>query len=283
MKSKEIKADLHCHSYHSDGALSPHALVLKAMEANVNLLALTDHDTISGLAELKEVAFEYDIHVINGVELSVRWKKHDIHILGLNINAQHMPFADLLTKQSNSRIARAREIGRLLSLVGIDDAYDKARAIAGHDNVARPHFAQLILNQGLVKTMQGAFKHYLGRGRVAYVPTEWITLEEAVVGIQGAGGEAVIAHPLKYKLTGAKLNALISEFKHVGGMGLEVVSGGMSPSEIKKIVALCELHEMLASTGSDFHNDSHSYIKLGRQQQLPQTVRPIWSQWDFIS
>lgn len=272
---------MHCHSLFSDGALSPEELIAKAVNNCINLLALTDHDTINGLKALHDAALNTDIKIINGIEISARWKKHDIHILGLNINLDSEKLHDLLFKQSNSRKTRANNISDLLDGIGLKNGYSKACAVAGHEHVTRPHFAQVLINEGFAKDINDAFKNYLSRGKKAFAPTEWVALTDAVDAIIQSGGSAVIAHPLKYKLTGTKLNALINEFKECGGIGLEVVSGGMNNSQIGKLTRLCEIHELFASTGSDFHSEEYSYIKLGRQQRLPSLVKPIWTLWNL--
>lgn len=272
--------DLHCHSHFSDGALSPDLLFQKASAAGLRVLALTDHDTIDGLLPLHLAAKDSDITIINGIELSARWKKHDIHIIGLQITPNDPLLKALIVRQNESRIARAKEIGVRLSDCGVTDAYAKACKIAGHERVGRPHFAQVLIDAGLVPDMKAAFKRYLGRGRGAYVPTAWLSIEEAVEGIVASGGQAVIAHPLKYDLTNMKLHALINEFKEAGGVGLEVVSGEMTVSQINSLAGLCMRFELLASTGSDYHHDL-SRIGLGRQQQLPVNCTPIWHQWNL--
>ena len=270
--------DLHCHSHFSDGALSPELLLKKALSAGLRTLALTDHDTIAGLAPLHDAARDCDITIINGIELSARWKKHDIHIIGLRISPNDEALHALITRQNESRIVRAHEIGERLTSCGVIDAYRKACDIAGHERVGRPHFAQVLINEGLVLDMKAAFKRFLGRGRGAYVPTAWLSIAEAVNGIVAAGGQAVIAHPLKYDLTNSKLHVLINEFKEAGGVGLEVVSGEMTVSQINALAGLCLRFNLLASTGSDYHHDM-SRVGLGRQQQLPVNCTPIWHQW----
>ena len=244
--------DLHCHSYFSDGMLSPNALLSKAIDSNIRILALTDHDTTEGLSLLHEAAREHDIKIINGIELSVRWKKYDVHILGLNIKPDNQHLQELITKQNENRIASDRQIG--------------------------VHFAQLLVNEGRVPDMKAAFKRYLGSGRPAYVATAWLTMSEAVAGIIEAGGQAVIAHPLKYGLTRSKLHELINVFKEEGGVGMEVVSGAMTSVQMMELAGLCQRYDLLASTGSDYHGDM-SHIGLGRQQPLPVNCKPIWHQW----
>lgn len=271
--------DLHCHSHFSDGALSPDTLVEKALAAGITTLALTDHDTVAGLESLHKAAKTFDIKIINGIELSTRWKKHDIHILGLNISPKNRALNELISKQNQSRITRAKQIAECLIPLGVERAYDKACEIAGHDRVGRPHFAALLIKEKLVTDMQSAFKRYLGRGRLAYVPTPWISIDEAVEGIIEAGGHAVIAHPLKYALTRTKLHELIITFKSAGGQGMEVVSGEMMVSEITELAGFCTRYDLLASTGSDFHADGISRVNLGQQKKLPANCIPIWNQW----
>lgn len=274
-----LKVDLHCHSFFSDGGLSPEALFDRAIDARIELLALTDHDTIGGVARLREAAKTHSITIIDGVELSVRWKMHDIHILGLNIDSCHANLTTLLMKQNEQRSARGKQMSELLELIGVQQAYQKACEIAGHERIGRPHLAQVLVNEGMIKDMQTAFDRYLKRGRLAYVPTSWISVDEAVTGILQSGGMAVIAHPMKYKLTRSKLHALLNEFKMAGGQGLEVVSGDMTTSQIGELAGLCERFALFASSGSDYHSDRHSRVKLGHQSVLPLNCKPIWEQW----
>ncbi len=271
--------DLHCHSNLSDGALSPPALLTKALEASIQVLALTDHDTVDGVELMHQAAVGHPIKIINGIELSARWKKYDIHILGLNFDLQNKQMQTLIKRQNESRIARAQQIGEKMKLCGVDDAYNKACDIAGHSRVGRPHFAQIFVNEGLTDDLQTAFKHFLGRGKPAFVPSSWISIAEAVEGITQATGQAVIAHPLKYSLTRSKLHELIHDFKEAGGVGMEVISGEMTTTQIQDMAGLCLRHQLLASTGSDYHGDTLSRISLGRQRQLPLNCIPIWHEW----
>lgn len=273
--------DLHCHSYFSDGELSPEALLTKAESAGISILALTDHDTIEGLLPLHEAALNSNIKIINGIEFSVRWKKYDIHIIGLNFKLACPNICALISKQNETRIARARQIGERLKDCGVLDAYQKARDLAGHDRVGRLHYAQLLIHEGFVKDGKSAFKRYLGQRCPAYVPSLWLDIDEAVAGILEAGGQAVIAHPLKYSLTRSKLHELIIAFKAAGGVGMEVVSGEVMPTDIHEMAGLCHRYDLLASTGSDFHGDTLSRIALGRQRAMPANCTPIWNQWDI--
>jgi len=272
--------DLHCHSVYSDGLLSIETLLKEALEAGLHTLALTDHDTLLGVPHLQAAAKNKPIQIIPGVELSVRWKKYEIHIIGLQVNLTNPHFQTLLLQQNERRTQRAIQIALLLEKTGIQYVYQKACDLAGHQRIGRPHLAQVLVNEGVVPDLKTAFSRYLVRGRTAYVPTAWITLEEAVESIRQAGGYAVIAHPLKYKLTRSKLNVLINTFKEAGGTAIEVVSGELPTAAIYEMALLCNHYELLASTGSDYHGMPHARIKLGRQQPLPPHCKPVWSLWE---
>lgn len=270
--------DLHCHSNCSDGSSNPGELVQKALAQGLRILSLTDHDTMAGYQELTQAAKNTTVQIIPGIEFSVRWRKYDIHILGYQI--QDGPeLQDLIAKQNESRIERAKHIASLLDTLGLKDAYEKACQLAGHQRVGRPHFAKLLVDEGMVKDMQAAFSKYLAKGKPAFAPTPWISIEEAVQGINQAQGQAVIAHPHKYGLTRSKLHELIREFKDAGGVGIEVVSGNMTVTQINELAATCLRFDLLASSGSDYHSDSASFIGLGRQRQLPEMCTPIWHNW----
>jgi predicted metal-dependent phosphoesterase TrpH len=273
--------DLHCHSHYSDGILSPDALLQKAILNGVRVLALTDHDTVAGLPAIIQAAENTNVRIINGIELSARWKKHTIHIIGLKVDIHHDHLIQLINMQNEKRIERAQLIAKCLQQSGVQDAYLKACEIAGHPRVGRPHFAQLLVNEKIVTDLRMAFKQFLIQGRSAYVPTSWLSLEDVVEGINIAGGVAVIAHPIKYKLTRSKLYELIIAFKLAGGSGIEVVSGDIYPTQVQEIAGLCLRFGLLASTGSDYHGDEVSRVALGRQRALPENCTPIWRDWDI--
>ena len=271
--------DLHCHSHFSDGHLSPTVLLDKAIESGIKILALTDHDTMKGLDELHLANANNELSIVNGIEISCSWKKHDIHVLGLNIDTKNSELAELIESQNQSRIDRAKQIALKLESLSIKDAYEKACLIAGHERVGRPHFAKLLINEGIVPDMQLAFKRFLRRGKSAYVATAWCDIARAVSAINSAKGDAVLAHPLKYSLTRSKLLQLINSFKEANGTGIEVVSGEITEAEANDLAGLSLRFDLLASTGSDFHGSQVSRISLGRQRQLPLNCKPIWQQW----
>lgn len=271
--------DLHCHSTFSDGLHTPEELLSKACTAQLRMLALTDHDTFEGSQQLVAMANDSPVTVIPGIELSTRWKKHDIHILGYNIDFNCANLQSLIQKQQESRLYRAQQIAAKLEKIGVGDAFAKAVALAGHQQVGRPHFAQLLVNEHKVRDKEEAFSRYLSRGKSAYIPTQWISVSDAIGGITGAKGSAVLAHPLKYSLSAMKLRELLTEFKEAGGCGLEIISGEMQRPAIQQLVALSLRFDLLSSTGSDFHGEGRSRLGLGRQYALPESCKPIWQHW----
>ena len=270
--------DLHCHSNYSDGKLLPSVLLSKAIQAGVSILALTDHDTVCGSKILLDTPHS-GIKLISGVELSTRWKKYDIHILGLNIDIDNEALNQLLVKQTNARLTRSLIMSERMAAIGINNAFEKACLLAGHERVGRPHFAQVLINENKVPDMTGAFKKFLTRGKPFYVPTPWVSVEDAVSHITQAGGTAVLAHPLKYRLTRMKLLELIMMFKLVGGTAMEAVSGDTTEKEMQEMLGLCHRFQLSSSTGSDFHSEGASRIFLGRQRQLPLHCMPVWHHW----
>lgn len=274
--------DLHCHSNFSDGILTPKELVQEAIASEVKILALTDHDTMAGVKGLREASLNTSLTIINGVEFSVNWKKCDIHVLGLNVDHESEALQNLIKQQNERRVNRAFQIADKINFsCKIESVYEKACSIAGHERIGRPHFAQVILNEGLVPDLQTAFKRYLGRGRLAYIPTVWTNLSEVIRVINQAHGHAILAHPLKYSLTQMKLNDLLKEFKEAGGHGIEVVSGDTTLADMNMLASYSNRYHFLASTGSDFHGKGLSRISIGRQPQLPLNCQPIWHQWNL--
>ncbi len=204
--------DLHCHSNYSDGLLTPTELLKKAEQNGVHYLSVTDHDTLASYQELEQI--NSTVSLIKGIELSTRWKKYDIHILGYQLQPNES-FHQLIQQQNEARIERAKVIANTLESLGLKDAYSKTCLLAGHKRIGRPHIAQVLVQEGWAADIQTAFKRYLGKGKVAYVPTPWISVTEAVEGITSCGGQAVIAHPLKYGLTRTKLHELINLLKRL--------------------------------------------------------------------
>lgn len=271
--------DLHTHSTASDGTLSPEALVRRAHAKGVDVLALTDHDTTAGCAAAHAVAAELGLCLVSGVEISVSWSAATLHILGLGIDPDNEPLRHGLAGLGQYRAQRAVEIGRRLQAHGIDAAHDGARRHAGDAEVGRTHFARFLVEQGHARDLRDAFKNFLTLGKPGYVSGAWAELAQAVAWIRDAGGQAVIAHPARYKFTATKLRRLIGEFKECGGVGMEVVSGSHSRDEIFSYAHHARQHGLLASCGSDYHGPAKPWVELGRLPALPAGCVPVWVDW----
>jgi len=272
--------DLHCHSTLSDGLLTPSEVVRRAAERGVAVLALTDHDEVAGLAEARVAAREAGVQFIEGSELSVTWHDHTVHIVALGIDPENSLLANGLETVRTGRDARARRIAQSLAASGIPDALEGALAYVTSERlISRTHFARHLIDAGHARDMKEAFKRFLTTGKPGYVPHAWATLCDAVDWIHAAGGQAVIAHPGRYKLSNVELRALITEFRDLGGDALEVVSPSHTPAQYAEFAALARAFGLKASCGTDFHGPGESRLDFGELPPLPAGVDPVWSAW----
>ncbi|MDG2953518.1 PHP domain-containing protein [Bisgaard Taxon 10/6] len=268
--------DLHTHSTASDGTLTPTELVQRAAEQQVSVLALTDHDSVSGLTEAGIAAESAGIQLINGVEVSTEWENRGIHIVGLGFDKTHQNLTALLQQQAQVRHQRALEIGLKLEKVGIPNAFDGAKKLADGE-VTRAHFARYLVQIGEVKNEAQAFKKYLTQGKPCFVKSGWATIPLAIETIHQAGGLAVLAHPLRYTMTNRWLRRLIDEFKQWGGDGIEVSGCGQTPDQRHLVARWANEFGLLGSVGSDFHFPC-GWIEIGKSLFLPENVTPIWTE-----
>jgi 3',5'-nucleoside bisphosphate phosphatase len=270
------KFDLHCHSTASDGALIPEQLVHRAATQGVTSLALTDHDTTAGLAVAKKTAVDLNINFIPGIEISTTWNNKCFHVLGLNIDPDHLALVNGIQDLRLTRIERAEKIAHKLAKKGINNAYLSILETSGESMITRTHFAEFLLTHNYVSTMQEAFDRYLGLGKPAFVATVWAELEEAVNWITGSGGIAVLAHPLRYKITASWMRRFLSAFKEAGGQGIEVVCGRSNADDIRLSINYAKRFELAGSVGSDFHHPDNPWVELGRLAPLPKEITPVW-------
>ena len=271
-----LNYDLHTHSTMSDGTLSPAKLIEYAVKQQIDVLALTDHDTTDGVAEAQSVASQSGVTVIPGVEISVTWNRRTIHIVGLNINPGHTGLQEGLAALRSFRDRRAEEIGRRLEKAGISGAYKAAREHAGGSSIGRTHFARFLVEQGYATDMRDVFKHFLIKRKPGHTGGEWAALDQAVGWIHAAGGQAIIAHPARYRLSATRLRRLISEFIECGGEGLEVVSGSYSRNDCFAMALQAQRFGLKASCGSDYHGPENPWIDLGKIAPFPPGCKPIW-------
>lgn len=268
--------DLHCHSLASDGTLSPAALVQAARDAGIGVLALTDHDTTDGVSAAAAAARAAGLRLVPGAEISVSWQAQTVHILGLGLDTGNVALQAGLAGLRAFRDWRAEEIGRRLARAGIGGALTGARALAQGRIVSRTHFAHYLVEQGHAASVREVFRRFLVKNKPGYVSGQWAELGDAVGWIRAAGGMAVIAHPARYNMTAGKLRRLIGEFRELGGVGLEVVSGSHTRDNIDTMAALCRNERLLASSGSDYHGPDNCWIRLGELPALPAGCTPVW-------
>ncbi len=271
--------DLHSHSDRSDGTVSPTAVVERAAENGVAVLALTDHDVTDGIAEAQTAADRVGIDLVPGVEISATWDGRTVHIVGLNVDIAHAGLQAGLAALRAERDKRAREIGVRLARAGIAGAYDGARQYAHGPILSRTHFARFLVDTGRAGDIGRAFKRYLGKGRPGYAPTQWTPMASAVDWIRAAGGRAVLAHPARYPLSAGQMRSLLAEFREAGGEGVEVVSGSHGPGDTDRFARLAREFELLASCGSDYHGPEIAWRDLGRLAPMPAECTPVWHDW----
>jgi predicted metal-dependent phosphoesterase TrpH len=272
--------DLHCHSTHSDGLLAPAAVVARARAQGVDVLALTDHDELSGVAEAQEAALEAGITLICGAELSTTWEGITIHVVALGIDPANATLAASLAAIRVGRSARARRIADALAAAGIEGAYEGAmRYVTSERLVSRTHFARYLVESGHAREMNDVFARYLTPGKPGHVKHEWAKLSEAVDWIHAAGGQAVIAHPGRYKVNASGMRRLLTEFRDAGGDAIEVVSPSHTRAQYGEFATHARILGLRASCGSDWHGPGESWMELGALPDLPAGVVPVWRDW----
>ncbi|WFB47037.1 RNase RNM [Vibrio coralliilyticus] len=275
-----MRIDLHSHTTASDGRLPANELIDRALGFDIDVLAITDHDTVDGL----EIAHQYvqdnqlPITIINGIEISTVWQNKDIHIVGLNIDPQSAELAQLIEQQKKHREGRAEMIAHRLSKATREGVLEEVQAIAGDAPITRAHFAKWLVDNGYAKTMQQVFKKYLTRNNPGYVPPSWCSMADAVNAIHSADGQAVLAHPGRYDLTAKWIKRLLAAFVEAGGDAMEVAQPQQGQQERRNLADYAIQYKLLASQGSDFHYPS-PWMELGRNLWLPSGVEPVWKDW----
>lgn len=275
-----MRFDLHSHSTCSDGLLSPAELVERAVQRGVDVLALTDHDEIKGLAEARTAAEHWGLRLVDGVEISVLWDDVTLHIVGLNIDTGHAPLVEGLAAIRNGREQRAQRMAESLAKAGIEGSLEGARRYAKNPElVSRSHFARYLVETGHARDTNAVFRHFLTPGKPGYVPHQWAKLGDALQWINGCGGTAVLAHPGRYDLGEAKCERLLGEFITLGGAAVEVVTGSHAPSEFVTWARYAKNFKLLASAGSDFHGPGEGYRDIGNVPALPSGCNPVWERF----
>lgn len=272
-----INADLHCHSTASDGVLSPSEVVARAHANGVDLLALTDHDEVAGLAEARAAAAACGMGFVNGAEFSVSWADQTVHIVGLGFDPEHPALVEGLRQIREGRDTRAQRMSDDLARIGIRGALEGAmRYVSNPALISRSHFARHLVDIGVARDVANVFDHYLVRGKPGFVEHEWASLEDALGWIHGAGGLAVIAHPGRTRVDKAGMTRLFERFKALRGEAIEVVSGVQSGEAALEYARVARRYGFLASRASDFHGLDESAVDLGKSEILPPDLTPVW-------
>ena len=270
-------ADLHCHSTVSDGTLAPEDLAQHASANGVELWALTDHDEIGGQHRAAAAAKAHGMRYLTGTEISVTFIGQTVHIVGLGFDADNQALMDGLRQTRGGRKERAMEMSDGLAKVGIKGAFEGALKFVGNpDLISRTHFARFFVESGICRETNEVFRKYLTEGKPGFVVHRWASLRDAVSWITGAGGMAIIAHPARYKFTPNEEFALFTEFKALGGQGVEVVTGSHTVAEYAIYADTAREFGLAASRGSDFHSLNESHTGLGTLPFLPANLTPVW-------
>jgi len=256
--------DLHTHTTASDGTLTPQELVDLAAAKGVRALALTDHDTVAGIATALECGKERRVEVIPGIELAAKWNGvGQMHILGYHIDRDNTRFTDRLSWLQARRRERGERIVSRLNELGVPISWERVEQLAGTGSVGRPHVARVLLESGQVETISEAFSRYLSPGAPAYLEKVEMAPAEAIELIRTAGGVAVLAHPSTLKLTGSKLEACVEHLATLGLAGIEVYWPKHTEVEKASYKRLGDHYNLVATMGSDFHGSSKPAIELG--------------------
>jgi len=272
--------DLHCHSTYSDGLLAPAAVVALAAARGVDVLALTDHDEVGGLAEARAAAATAGIKLVCGAELSVTWEGQTIHVVALGIDPANPTLTQGLETIRSGRSGRARRIGDSLAAAGIHGAYEGAlKHVTSERLISRTHFARWLVETGVARATKDVFTRYLTPGKPGYVAHEWATLPQAIGWIHAAGGQAVIAHPGRYKLSKTGMRRLLGEFRDAGGDAIEILTSSHTPAQFTEYAAYARVFDLLGSSGSDYHGPGESWLELGGLPEMPAGAAPVWKHW----
>ncbi|MBE3069541.1 MAG: PHP domain-containing protein [Planctomycetes bacterium] len=262
--------DLHVHSTASDGVCAPREVVRRAAEVGLKAIALTDHDTVTGLAEAAAAGVEFGIEVIPGAEISAEFEAGACHLLGYFIDPADGPLGEVLAEAREGRARRNTEILARLRKLGFDLTMDEMTGRAGDGTLTRAHFAAVMLEKGYAKSWDEAFDKYLGRGKPAYVYRKRVTPEEAIAAIRGAGGLASLAHPRQLNRGAAETDEWIERLAAAGLEAVETASPDHTANYARRYRAAAERLGLLQTGGTDWHGreDVDIFLGLGRGAML---------------
>lgn len=249
--------DLHAHTTASDGLAAPEALVAAAVAADLSAIAVTDHDTVAGVAPAAAAAAAHGLELVAGVELSCADDRREVHLLGLCL-ADLAPMHEVLEAARQAREVRGAEMVERLNRLGIPVTHEMVAAEAGEGNVGRPHVARAVVAGGWCRDVREVFDKYLGDGRPACVDRRKLTLPEAIALVHRAGGVAVWAHP------GSEgTREKVARYVALGLDGLEVRHPSHPPPDVERLARFCDEFGLVRSGGSDWHGEPETWKPLG--------------------
>ena len=247
--------DLHVHTTASDGQYSPSEIMEKAAAAGISVLAITDHDTFSGLEEGRAAADKFGIRFVSGIELNIEWHSGEFHLLGLGfsrISSSLRAVTERLVESRNSRNARIIE---KMNQDGVPISMEEMTADFPGTVIGRPHFAAELVKHNVVKNRQQAFDRYLARGKPWYAERTAANLDEAVAAINESGGIPVIAHPMSLYLSWGKMLPALEDIRGRGVEGLEAFHPGARMTDCLRLEEAAVKYGFFVTAGSDFHGE----------------------------
>ena len=255
--------DLHVHTTASDGTMTPSEAVCHAKELGLSAVAVTDHDSCEGVPEAVAAGVDAGIEVVPGIEISVDYEGHGVHLLGYFIDPSSAAMEHLLDMVIAERKRRNRLMAEALRADGIDVRVEELRERYPDSVVGRPHFAAALVELGLAESVKDAFDRYLSIGQKYFRPRQYIPLKEAFAVIRDAGGKAVLAHPLQYRLPEPELLKMISVMKDAGAVGMECLYFGYRPERMEYLQELAQRFDLFVTGGSDDHGSRKPEIEMG--------------------
>ena len=255
--------DLHTHTTASDGSMSPRELVRHAGRNGLCAIAVTDHDTIDGLADALDEGERAGIEVIPGLEIGVDFKP-DMHILAYFSKKTYPAAEKVLFELKKNRKARNPKIIKKLNEMGFDISMDEAEGEAKGGILGRPHIAKVLLRKGYAKSMEEAFDKYLSFGRPAYFKKDKLSPVEGIKEIIQAGGVPVLAHPIHLDMSYNQLDALLAILVPEGLRGIEAYYVDNTENDTSSFVKLAKKHGIIVTGGSDFHGSFKAGIEIGK-------------------
>ena len=258
---KPSTMDLHVHSTFSDGVLKPSELVDMAKTDGLSAISITDHDTAAGTDEALQRGLQQGIEVIPGIEISSWYNSTSMHILGYWIQHDDRKFRSRLQELQNGRHIRNIKIIENLNRMGIKVAIDELTKYSAYGQTGRPHIGRLLVDKGIVKSVEQAFQHYLGKGKAAYADRFKFAAHDAIAMIREAGGIAVLAHPANLDPSLRTIPALLRNLQDIGLRGIEVFYPSHTSKAVNKLKKLAVELNLLVTGGSDFHGFERSGYK----------------------